>query len=268
MDQTQVKLYTPKGRPMRVVGFMSGAGTNLMKIIEHQKKAEAENGSCSYQVTAVFTDNPQSNAEKIAMRFDLPLVVNDIMAFYASRGKSDKKDLSIRVDFDNKTVDLLKDVDLDTVAMAGYMSIITEPILETFKGRMVNVHPGDLRIRKENGERLLTGDYAVGKAIKLGFSHIRATTHMVGKEVDGGEILMLSDPVPVRLPDGVTVEMLRDPKNHELFRKIADRHQDRLKELGDWKIFPKTLELLAEGRYSLIGGAVHLDGEPVVGQAT
>lgn len=38
----------------------------------------------------------------------------------------------------------------------------------------------------------------------------------------------------------------------ELFKPLnkEDKHQNRLKEIGDWVIFPRTLEFLADGRYS------------------
>lgn len=39
-----IELYSPKSGRMRVAGFMSGKGTNLVKIIEHERKIEEKEG--------------------------------------------------------------------------------------------------------------------------------------------------------------------------------------------------------------------------------
>ena len=53
-------------------------------------------------------------------------------------------------------------------------------------------------------------------------------------------------------------------KDHGRFDQVADRHQEQLKEAGDWKIFPRTIELIARGRFAFDPqGRVHLDGSPV-----
>ena len=56
-----------KKRPMRIACFMSGSGTNVRKIIEHQNKLERESGRTPYEVALIFTDNPdiKPNAELI-----------------------------------------------------------------------------------------------------------------------------------------------------------------------------------------------------------
>ena len=47
-------------------------------------------------------------------------------------------------------------------------------------------------------------------------------------------------------------------------RLARDANQDRLKEAGDWVVFPMTLQYVAEGRFAADeSGAVYFDGEPV-----
>jgi len=48
-------LYQPTDEPMRVVGLMSGSGTNLQKILEHQEQLQQERGIAPYQVVAICT---------------------------------------------------------------------------------------------------------------------------------------------------------------------------------------------------------------------
>jgi folate-dependent phosphoribosylglycinamide formyltransferase PurN len=246
---------------MRVAGFMSGSGTNLVKILERQESLVGSPEGCPYQVAVVFTDNPSSNAARIAESRGIPMAAEDILAFYRSRGHSTKKDLSLRPEFDRRVLDSLGPYSADAIVLAGYMSVVTVPLLEAFPGRIVNVHPADLRIL-EGGRRKYAGDYAVRDAILAGESVLRATTHIVREEVDGGEILMVSAPVAVELPEGVEAGKPAWPEHRDLWNRIASEHQERLKRVGDWEILPTTLERLARGRYSIDEqGHTYLDGE-------
>jgi len=102
----------------------------------------------------------------------------------------------------------------------------------------------------------------VRDAILAGERELRSCTHVVREEVDRGEILVLSEPLPVELPDGVDLEVLERDK--ELLGSVVDEHQDRLKELGDWAIYPLTLQMIAEGRFTLDERDVmHFDGKKV-----
>ncbi len=140
---------------MRVAGFISGSGSNLVKIIEHQQNLK-QNGGSPYVVVCVFTDCGESNAKKIGERFNIPVIVSDIKEFYRERGHADKRDMSLRSEFDKNTIELIEGYNIDVIALAGYMSIVTQPLLERYAGRIINVHPADLRVQ-ENGKRTYTG---------------------------------------------------------------------------------------------------------------
>jgi folate-dependent phosphoribosylglycinamide formyltransferase PurN len=248
---------------MRVAGFMSGSGTNLVKILEKQADLACSPGGSPYEVVVIFTDNPASNAAQIGERHGIDWVVEDILAFYRRRGHATKKDLTLRPAFDELVLGALNPYGVDAIVLAGYMSVVTDPLLKAFPGRIINVHPADLRIL-ERGRRKYTGDYAVRDAILAGEKVLRATTHVVREEVDGGEILMVSGPVKVELPEGLRAGGTAPPEDRDLWSRIAAEHQERLKWIGDWRILPKTLEWLARGRYSLDEeGRTCLDGEPL-----
>ena len=237
---TLEELYHPKSERMRVAGLMSGSGSNLRKIIENGRRLEAKEGRAPYQVVVIFSENPTSNAEKIGNDYGIPVVVRDLGNFYKERGKS-RRDLSVRAEFDKETVEALKPFSVNVAAYAGYMSIVTVPLINAFLG--INVHPADLSLM--NGiKRRYTGDHAVRDAIVAGEKQLRASTHIIEPQVDYGRILMISAPLLVNLPEGFDVD------NKDQVNAISDQHQNKLKEIGDWVIFPKTLEFLADGRYS------------------
>jgi len=258
-------IYKPSlGRLMRVACFMSGSGTNARKIIERSRQPGA-----SYEVALIFTDvkdealdrdgGKACNALDIAREYGISYECVDIVDFYKVRGHASKKDLSLRPEFDTQVVEAVGRHGVDVIALAGYMSITTKPLLDGYSGRIVNVHPADLTIMA-GAERRYIGMHTVRDAVLAGEKEIRATTHVVREKVDAGEILVVSRGIPVRLPEGATPEKLAGDK--ELLRVVVEEHQDRLKRLGDWEIYPLTVQMIGEGRFALDSGKVFLDGKP------
>lgn len=253
---------TPSERPVRVCGFMSGSGTNLKHIIEHQHELQEEGlKKRLYEVVLIFTDNKDSLAEEISTEYGIPCICRDINDFYRSKGHGNKRDLFLRPEFDKATLETTREYRVDLIALAGYMSIVTEPLLNTYPGRIFNVHPADLSIKTEDGRRRFTGLHAVRDAILSGEKELRASTHVVRQKVDYGEIILISKPIPIEISSDITLDELKDPANAGYLSRLTSEHQDRLKAAGDWVIYPKTLELFSEGRIKLTGrGNVLLDG--------
>jgi len=234
------KLHDPLGGQMRVVGLMSGGGSNIEKILEFEEELVAKRGSSPFTMVGLFTDKPKCNANKIGQEYGIPVIPNDIQTFYAERGRP-LSDMDIRREFDLVTIAKLTHLNASVAAFGGYMSLATDPLIKAFLG--VNVHPADLSL-KEGDEIKYTGAHAVRDAILAKEKHLRTSTHIVEKRADYGRILMRSAPMFVQLPEGF------DPEDKDLLKKVVDENQDRLKEVGDWKIFPETLLHLAEGRYA------------------
>jgi folate-dependent phosphoribosylglycinamide formyltransferase PurN len=257
-------IFKGPGR-MRVACFMSGSGTNTRRIVERSLEKDA-----SYAVVLIFTDvrddrldeegNKICRAKDIAEEYGIAYECIDILDFYRERGHGSKRDLSLRPDFDRLVVKRIEPYRVDLIVLGGYMSIQTAPLLERYEGRIVNVHPADLSIAKD-GERKYVGIHTVRDAILDGEKFLRSSSHIVREKVDHGEILVISKPVPVRLPPGVTVDRLREDK--ELRRRIVEEHQEGLKREGDWVVYPLTVQMIGEGRFALGGGIVYLDGKPM-----
>jgi len=246
--------HNPEEGPLKLVGLMSGAGTNIRKILEHQIKLEKQTGASLFKMVVLFSDNGNSNASKIGMEYDIPVIIRDIAAFYAKRGKK-RSDLSIRPEFDTETIKALSPFEVKVGIYGGYMSVVTASLIHAFLG--VNVHPADLSI-EEGGKRKFTGAHAVRDAIAIGEKTIAATTHIVEDAVDQGPILMISPPL------AVIVKKKLDLSNPEHLKEAEAFNQERLKENGDWLIFPKTIEFLAQGRYGRDEtGALYFDDKPI-----
>lgn len=260
-------LYDPRGeagRPMRVAGFMSGSGTNIRKILEKQKALEQEEGKSPYKLVLLFSDveDPaKCKIREIATEYNLPYRINDIWTFYRSRGHTTKRDMNVRKEFDKETLEYLQENNIDCIALGGYMSIVTEILFEVFP--TINVHPADLSIIDlSSGKRKYTGDHAVRDAIVGGEPEIRSSTHIATAEVDGGPLLLISKPVKVTLPPNITVADLAKSENNSLLSDLEDFHQNQLKEVGDWVIFPLSLIYLGKGLIEIDEkGLLYIDGQ-------
>lgn len=252
--QTRKKLHNPKDGQMKVVGLMSGSGTNLRKIIEYERQLKRERGSSPYKVAVIFSDTFDSNATKIGKEYDIPVVTRDLRGYYAEREKP-RRDMKVREEFDHETVKALESYEATVAVYAGYMSVATKPLIKVFLG--INVHPADLSVLNPDGSRKYTGDNAVRDAILAGEKYIRSTTHIIEEKVDYGKILMISRPLKVKLGKNF------NPDDTCLVKKVEEENQNRLKETGDWIIFPKTLLYMAEGRYSKDKDKLYFDGKAI-----
>ncbi|MFC1531933.1 formyltransferase family protein [Thermodesulfobacteriota bacterium] len=259
MELTPIFDAERRGLPMRVAAFMSGSGTNIVKLIEKEKRLKEEIGSSPFHVVFIFSDRSDGRCqgEKIACETGIPYLSYDIRTFHDIRGLKrtarSTDGLVARREFDSVASKLIKAFEIDIIALGGYMSYIT---LE----RCINVHPADLSIMTPDGKRRYVGDHAVLDAILAGETVIRSSTLWTDKGVDTGPLLMVSNSLKVELPEPLD-QLL---KNRDRLLKIVDHHQDKLKEVGDWKIFPRTIEMIAKGCISFDEqNRVYVDGNPV-----
>ncbi len=261
MPLTPIFDPTVAQRPMRVAAFMSGSGTNIQKVLAHEKGITEREGASPFEVIFIFSDRSDGlcAGEKIALDNGLPYFSYDIRAFYQKRSLTrsvrTSEGLDARRRYDRVAKRLVAAFDIDVIALGGYMSYIT-------LDRCINVHPADLSICVPYGRRKYVGDKAIRDAIMAGETTLRSSTLWTDEGVDTGPLLMVSEPLPVELPG--PVETLG--KDDGGLAEVVDQHQERLKELGDWKIFPLTIEMIAMGRFALDEkGLVYVDGHPVPG---
>jgi phosphoribosylglycinamide formyltransferase-1 len=137
-----------------------------------------------------------------------------------------------RESYDKELVRVLRDYRVDLVALAGFMRVLTPVFLKSFPGRVMNIHPALLPSFPGIGVRQTAIDYGVR------FSG--CTVHFVDDGVDTGPIIIQAV-VPV-YPDD-TEEVLKE-------RILALEH----------KIYPKAIQLFAQGRLAIEGRKVIIQG--------
>ncbi len=206
--------------PMRVAAFMSGSGSTVRKLIEGQQ---------SYIIACIFSDNNSSKAQEIGKEFGIAVRIDDLSAFCAARGVP-RSDMSTRELFDTSTAAWLKEHQVDCIALAGYMSLVTAPLIDKYP--IFNSHPADLTILDSAGKRKFVGAHAVKDAIDADEEQMRTCIIQVNNGVDEGPILVRSPAVKVN-------------------GRSADLVQEELKHKGDYPAYIFALRELAAGNLTL-----------------
>ena len=243
-------------RPMRVAAFMSGTGTNIKKLLEYEKSFKIRGNKSPFEVIFIFSDRSDGGCagERIAFEYDLPYFSYDIRMFYRTnklkRSIMSKEGLEARKKFDSVAGKLISAFKVDIIALGGYMSYTTLP-------NCVNVHPADLSILDSDGKRRYVGDDAVRDAILAGETQLCSSTLFTDDGIDSGPLLMVSAPITVNLP--IPLHELK--QNKLVLDQTVSAHQVKLKEAGDWVIFPYTIEMISTGRFAFDkSGQVYVDG--------
>ena len=190
---------------LRVGVLASGGGTNLQALLDSVHGEEA-------LVVAVASDRHDAHALQRARDADVDTGVF-ALADYADRPARD-----------GAIADWLAEHDVELVVLAGYMALLTSPLLRRFAGRVVNIHPSLLPA--------FPGLHAIEQALAYGVKVFGVTVHFVEDDggVDSGPILLQR---AIELPDAA------DP----------DEVLSRLRPL-EHALLPQAVRLVARGAVS------------------
>lgn len=146
---------------------------------------------------AIFASGSGSNAENIIRYFEgnkditVKLVVsNKPDALVHSRAK----DLAVEsvsfspADFreGRKISDYLKEKKIDFVVLAGFLLKISEPILDAYSEKIINIHPALL---PKYGGKGMYGDRVHQAVVEAGEEESGITIHYVNENYDEGDII-------------------------------------------------------------------------------
>jgi len=148
----------------RIAIFASGSGSNAQKIMEHFKR------STEAEVALVLTNNPESYVLQRADSFEIPSHVFDRNEFYHT----------------DEVLDLLKNLDIDLIVLAGFLWLIPENLLKEYPGRMINIHPALL---PKYGGKGMYGDRVHKAILEAKETEGGITIHYVNEHYDEGEFI-------------------------------------------------------------------------------
>ena len=184
--------------PRRVAVLISGRGSNMRALVEQAR---------GYDVVLVASNKPQAPGLTWARSRGLPT--------WAWDGKGVPRE-----QFDAAVSRALDDHRVGTVALAGYMRILSSVFVETWRGRIVNIHPSLLpkyRGLDTHARALEAGDKVAGCSV-----------HVVTEELDAGEVLGAAE---VAIEPGDTLASLEErvrAAEHRLYPRVLAEFVSRL----------------------------------------
>lgn len=206
---------------LKLAVLVSGGGTNLQAIID----GIAEGRITNTEISVVISNNKNAFALERARN-------HGIQAVCVS-----PRDYEDRARFNKALLQTIQSYEADLVVLAGCLVVIPEIMVDAYPNKIINVHPSLIPAFCGTGFYGLKVHEGV---LERGAKVTGATVHFVDKGTDTGPII-LQKAVEVHQQD--TPEVL----------------QRRVMEEAEWKIMPKAIDLIANGRVRVEGNQVIIE---------
>ncbi|MCL2360553.1 MAG: phosphoribosylglycinamide formyltransferase [Defluviitaleaceae bacterium] len=145
--------------------FASGNGSNFEAIAKAVKS-----GEINANISLLVCDKPEAKVTSRAGRLSVPIFV------------CDSKDYPNRAAHESRILSALEDAGVEFIVLAGYMRIVGKTLLDTFEGRIINIHPSMLPD--------FPGLDAIEKAFSADVKQTGVTIHYIDSGVDTGPIVV------------------------------------------------------------------------------
>lgn len=182
--------------------LVSGNGTNLQALIDNQQK----NSDCPYKINVVISDNPGAFALTRAEKAGIKTYVLK---------KGNLKGQSLRDYRTRQILEILRKEKTDIVVLAGFLTILSESLINEFPERIINIHPALL---PDFGGPGMYGHHVHEAVLASGKKESGCTVHIVDKGCDTGRVI-LQRKVPVMAGD--TPDSLADRIHKEEYIAIV-----------------------------------------------
>lgn len=186
------------GLNLRAAIFASGEGTNFEALARHR--------AVGWEAALLVTDRADIPAVERARRLGIPHRV-------VGTGHPPQ-------DQATEMLTALREGEIDLILLAGYLRLVPAEVVESFPGRILNVHPALL---PAFGGKGMFGRHVHAAVIEAGVRVTGVTVHQVGLAYDDGPILA-QWPVPVDPADTPETLARRVTRvEHRLFPAVVDR---------------------------------------------
>jgi phosphoribosylglycinamide formyltransferase-1 len=195
----------------RIGILISGRGSNMLAL------ADAVNGGRipGAEIALVISDQANATGLDRADKLGLKTII------IQRRGRS-------REEHDKEIVATLKTHQVEIVCLAGYMRLLSSYFIETYRNRILNIHPSLLPA--------FPGLDSHRQVLEHGDKWTGCTVHFDEETLDGGPIIG-QKVVPV-FPD--------DTEETLAARILKEEHQ----------LYPEALALVVSGKYEIAGRRV------------
>ena len=206
---------------LKVAVLVSGGGTNLQAILD-----AIDNGTITNaKVEVVISNNKNAYALERAKN-------HGIEALCIS-----PKDYGTRDAFNKAFLEKLDGCQPDLIVLAGFLVVIPKQMIEKYRNRIINIHPSLIPSFCGTGYYgLKVHEGVLSRGVKV----TGATVHFVDEGTDTGPIILQK-----------AVEVEQDDTPEILQRRVMEK--------AEWIIMPKAIDLIANGKVSVVDGRVRID---------
>ena len=148
-------------KKLRVSVFISGRGTNLKSIINFSKRK-----SSPFKVVLIITNNKNAKGINLAKK-------NKIKYLFVNYKNKNNAESKILINLKNNNINF--------ICLAGFMKILSKKIINTYKNKILNIHPSLLPKYK--------GLNTHKRVIKNKEKFTGCTVHLVNSKLDEGKII-------------------------------------------------------------------------------
>ena len=191
--------------------LVSGRGSNLQAIIDSIEREEL-----NAHISTVISSTRDAMALKRAEKHGIKTIFIDPTVYLNSK------------EYGKVLIKKLKEFPIDLICLAGYVRILGEEVIQTFKEKIINIHPSLLPA--------FPGLNAQKQAIVHGVKFSGCTVHFVDSGIDSGPII-LQTAVPVYDND--------DEKS--LSKRILEQEH---------YLYPKAINMIKENQIKINGKTV------------
>ena len=147
------------------------------------------------------------------------------------------KSYASRAEFNQALLTAIDGYQPDLIVLAGFLVVIPAEMIAKYRNRMINIHPSLIPAFCGTG---FYGLKVHEKALERGVKVVGATVHFVDEGTDTGPIILQK---AVEVEQGDTPEVL----------------QRRVMEQAEWRILPRAIDLIANGKVKVEGHRVTIE---------
>ncbi len=201
---------------LNVVVLVSGGGTNLQAVIDAVESGRVTNA----RIRGVISNNKGAYALERAQKHGIDSLCIS------------PKEFGTRDEFNRRFLEAIDAMKPDLIVLAGFLVVIPPAMIEKYRNRIINIHPSLIPSFCGTGYYgLKVHEAALARGVKV----VGATVHFVDEGTDTGPILLQK---AVEVQAGDTPQAL----------------QRRVMEQAEWKILPKAIDLIANGKVAVEDG--------------
>ncbi|WP_332811383.1 phosphoribosylglycinamide formyltransferase [Sphingomonas sp.] len=181
----------------RVGVLISGRGSNMEALAEYKRIADP-----AYSIVLVASNVPEARGLVVARRFGIETWA------HSHKGME-------RAEFDRMMDEELRRHDVEVIALAGYMRLLSPEFIARWRGRILNIHPSLLPLYK--------GLDTHRRALVAGEQHAGCSVHVVTEDLDDGPVISQAKVkiLPRDTPESLAERVLAE--EHKLYPAALDK---------------------------------------------